>query len=279
MPATGDETPALPHREPPQPKQVQKRDWLTLDPGKAAPEDMPAPVPGTHALARWQKGKVRFHGWSGRLSDRLKASAILNGGNRMAGLRKGLVDSRERAQAILDDLQEQPLPRRPGFALGVVALAVLLLGAGAFFFLRPHETTQASTDGPAQTGAIASNQIATIQPPAVPSSGGRTLRGVPDVIDTATLSLEGEVVRLFGVEWAPGAGKPDDLTQYLQGREVTCEPTGRNETYRCKVGDQDLSRVILYNGGGQPNSEATPELKAAAEKAREAKLGVWSKQP
>jgi endonuclease YncB( thermonuclease family) len=102
---------------------------------------------------------------------------------------------------------------------------------------------------------------------------------VPDVIDTATLSLNGEVVRLFGVEWAPGAGKPEDLTQYLNGREVACDPAGSNDVYRCQVGGQDLSRVVLFNGGGRPTSDATPELKAAADKAREAKLGVWSKAP
>jgi endonuclease YncB( thermonuclease family) len=96
------------------------------------------------------------------------------------------------------------------------------------------------------------------------------------VIDTATLSLQGEVVRLFGVEWAPGGGKPEDLTRYLQGREVACEPMGGNDTYRCLIGGQDLSRVVLFNGGGRPTPEATPDLKAAADKAREAKLGVWS---
>jgi endonuclease YncB( thermonuclease family) len=115
--------------------------------------------------------------------------------------------------------------------------------------------------------------------PAAPASGGRTLRGVPDVIDTATLSLEGEVVRLFGVEWAPGGGKPEDLTRYLQGRETVCEPAGGNDTYRCMVGGQDLSRVVLFNGGGKPTAEATPELKAAADKARETKIGVWNQQP
>ena len=101
---------------------------------------------------------------------------------------------------------------------------------------------------------------------------------MPDVIDTATLSLNGEVVRLFGVEWAPGAGKPEDLTQYLNGREVACDQVGSNDVYRCQVGGQDLSRVVLFNGGGRPTDDATPELKAAADKAREAKLGVWSKQ-
>jgi len=107
------------------------------------------------------------------------------------------------------------------------------------------------------------------------TASSAALRGVPDVIDTATLSLNGEVVRLFGVEWAPGAGKPEDLTQYLNGREVACEPAGSNDVYRCQVGGQDLSRVVLFNGGGRPTGDATPELKAAADKARAAKLGVW----
>jgi endonuclease YncB( thermonuclease family) len=101
---------------------------------------------------------------------------------------------------------------------------------------------------------------------------------VPDVIDTATLSLQGEVVRLFGVEWAPGAGKPDDLTQYLSGREVVCEPAGQSDAYRCQVaGGADLSKVVLFNGGGKATADASPDLKDAADKARDAQLGVWSK--
>ena len=271
-----DETIAAPdHRPREQVQRAPKRDWLKLD--SRAPEDKPAPPRDRRGLARWRRGKIRFHGWSRRMSQ------ALNGSGTMAGVRKGVVgslaDSRERAQAFFDNLQERPVSRRPGFALGLVAAVLLLLAAGAFFLLRPENTTQASTDGPSETGALASGQVASAQAPATRSSGGRTLRGVPDVIDTATLSLDGEVVRLFGVEWAPGAGKPEDLTNYLQGREVTCEPAGGNDTYRCRVGEQDLSRVILYNGGGQPTTEATPDLKAAADRAREAKIGVWSKQP
>jgi endonuclease YncB( thermonuclease family) len=34
---------------------------------------------------------------------------------------------------------------------------------------------------------------------------------------------------------------------------------------------------VLFNGGGRATEDATPELKAAADKAREAKIGVWSK--
>ena len=58
---------------------------------------------------------------------------------------------------------------------------------------------------------------------------------------------------------------------------MACEPAGSNDVYRCQVGGQDLSRVVLFNGGGRPTGDATPELKAAADKAREAKIGVWGK--
>ncbi|WP_445502072.1 thermonuclease family protein [Microvirga sp. G4-2] len=278
-----DELAEQAHHEVAQPKQELKRDWLTLGSNEPARESQPAPSSDTHALNRWRKGKARFHAWSKRMSERLKASPVLTSSGTMANVRKGLAhsiaDSRERAEAFFDNLQDKPVSRRPGFALGAVAAVLLLLGLGAFLLLRPDDITQASTDGPSETGSVAASQVANAPAAAPRSSGGQTLRGVPDVIDTATLSLNGEVVRLFGVEWAPGAGKPEDLTAYLQGREVTCEPVGGNDTYRCHVGGQDLSRVILYNGGGQPTAEATPELKAAANKAREAKIGVWNKQP
>ncbi len=261
-------------------KDDSSRDWLELASARPGPESEPAPTLGSHALSHWRKGKVRFHSWTQGMSGKLRMPQTLKDADTMAGVRNSIADSKERAQAFFDNLQEKPVSRRPGFALSIVAALLLLLGAGAFFTLRHDDSiTQANVEDPAQTGAIASGEAANASAPASRSSGGRILRGVPDVIDTATLSLNGEVVRLFGVEWAPGAGKPEDLTNYLQGREITCEPTGGNEVYRCRVGEQDLSRVILFNGGGQPTAEATPELKAAADQAREAKLGVWNKQP
>ncbi|SCY53466.1 thermonuclease family protein [Microvirga guangxiensis] len=273
-PAVAETSPA-----PAQAKQGPKRDWLSLDSSNPESDRKSEPSLGTHALAHWRKGKVRFHSWTQGISGTLRMPQALKHTDAMAGVRNTIADSKERAQAFFDNIQEKPVSRRPGFALGIVAAFLLLLGAGAFLFLGSDDTTQASIDGPSETGALASGDVANAQAPAVRTTRGQTLRGVPDVIDTATLSLNGEVVRLFGVEWAPGAGKPEDLTAYLQGREVSCEPTGGTETYRCRVGEQDLSRVILFNGGGQPTAEATPELKAAANHAREAKLGVWNKQP
>lgn len=163
-------------------------------------------------------------------------------------------------------------------SLAFAAAAALLLGIGVFIF--KSEDRAVPQPGATAPGPVASSPIREPEPSSTGSTtASASLRGVPDVIDTATLSLNGEVVRLFGVEWAPGAGKPEDLAQYLNGREVACEPVGGNDVYRCRVGEQDLSRVVLFNGGGKPADDATPELKAAADKAREARIGVWSNRP
>ena len=104
------------------------------------------------------------------------------------------------------------------------------------------------------------------------------LRGVPEVIDTATLSIGGKVAPLFGVQWARGAGEPADLAGYLRGREVTCVPAeGSAKAFRCEVEGQDLSKVVLFNGGGKATSDATPDLLAAEAHARSAKAGLWAK--
>jgi predicted nucleic acid-binding Zn-ribbon protein len=105
--------------------------------------------------------------------------------------------------------------------------------------------------------------------------GQGLLRGVPKVLDTSTLSLQGRVVRLFGVETAGDRGSATELTHYLGGREVVCETAELTDTYRCQVDGKDLSLIVLFNGGGRVTSDATSELKAAADRARSAGVGVW----
>ena len=275
--ATLERQPApLPHHEP------APRDWLNIE--TAGAREHSEPTHRKPVLHHWRKRGIRLHAWSRSIRRALREKVPGDSAIRLEAVRQSLVQSGERAGAFLEDFRDRPIYRRPGFALGAVALAAFL-GFGAFMLMRGDDTSQASIEEPAATGAVTPNRSVSAAASAAANaqasrpSGTRALRGVPDVIDTATLSLDGEVVRLFGVEWAPGAGKPEDLTTYLQGREVSCEPAGSNDTYRCKVGEQDLSRVILYNGGGQPTAEATPELKAAADKAREAKIGVWNSQP
>ena len=261
-------------REPPQ------RDWLKLTGDAAKPTSETPPLPSEPApLQNPPLGKPRIHEWSRNPIRSLRASLAPKANSRAEPGQQPAPVAAEHEQVVFGGMRTRSWTR-PSVALGAVAL-LALLGVGAFLFQgEDAPAPQASAAQP----AVASNETATPLQDPEPSTTGSTassasLRGVPDVIDTATLSLKGEVVRLFGVEWAPGGGKPEDLTSYLNGREVACEPAGSNDVYRCQVGNQDLSRVVLFNGGGRPTSDATPELKAAADKAREAKIGVWSGQP
>jgi endonuclease YncB( thermonuclease family) len=74
----------------------------------------------------------------------------------------------------------------------------------------------------------------------------------------------------------PVAGLARDFRRYLGRREVACEPAGTGYEYRCRVDDQDLSRVVLFNGGGRATANATPELRALDQQARSTRVGIWS---
>ncbi len=252
-----------------------KRDWLNLDAGGPQPEaELPRPPEKPAAVRDEQGARLPRAEWPRKTLETIKASVTpdYGSGDQAEDRVTPVLDEHERN--VFGDMRRRSWAR-PALALGAVAV-LALLGVGAFLFqgddAQPPQASAAAPAAPAAPGPIREPE------PVVTGSTGSaaTLRGVPEVIDTATLSLNGEVVRLFGVEWAPGAGKPEDLTQYLNGREVACDPAGSNDVYRCQVGGQDLSRVVLFNGGGRPTDEATPELKAAAEKAREAKIGVWA---
>jgi endonuclease YncB( thermonuclease family) len=78
------------------------------------------------------------------------------------------------------------------------------------------------------------------------------------------------------VEWVRG-GQPEELTRYLAGRPVTCQPVAGSAAYLCAVEGRDLSEVVLFNGGGRASSEATPDLVAAEDRARTERLGVWAR--
>jgi endonuclease YncB( thermonuclease family) len=263
-------------REPPQ------RDWLKLEGDATKPESEAPPLPPAEPapLQNPRTGKLRIHEWSRNTFSSLKNPFAAKPGSRAKPGKQPAPVAAEHEQAVFGGMRTHSWAR-PSVALGAVAL-LALLGVGAFLF-QGEELAAPAPQASAAAPAMASNETAsTLQDPE-PSTTGSTassasLRGVPDVIDTATLSLKGEVVRLFGVEWAPGGGKPEDLTRYLNGREVACEAAGSNDVYRCQVGNQDLSRVVLFNGGGRPTNDATPDLQAAADKAREAKIGVWGKQ-
>lgn len=270
-----------PAAEPSSPAEPPKRDWLALERGGPPPDTSAAsPHPVERALGGLRKGPERIRSWTRgalqKFTNAVPEGSVTEGPAPRADAPPA---SSEIVPPLVEDARTGSVPRGAGLAVAGLVLAALLgIGGYALFGRNDAPPQQASVGDPATTGAVAAPQNMGAPPATPASTSNQTLRGVPDVVDTATLSLKGEVVRLFGVEWAPGGGKPDDLTRYLAGREVECQAAGATDTYRCHVGGQDLSRVVLFNGGGRPTAEATPDLKAAADKAREAKVGVWSQQ-
>jgi membrane peptidoglycan carboxypeptidase len=130
------------------------------------------------------------------------------------------------------------------------------------------------------TRALAARAQAARAQPVTTGSGGvadgkpAAVRGVATVVDSATLTVQGRTLRLYGVEGAGGQAK-SDFRQYLGRREVICRPAGSGALHRCEVDGHDLSQVVLFNGGGRATADATPELRAAEQYARTGRLGLW----
>lgn len=114
------------------------------------------------------------------------------------------------------------------------------------------------------------------QPDEPVASDPTELKGVPEVVDTATLRIGGKIVKLFGVEWTRG-GQSEELKKYLAGRQITCKPAPASSAHTCLVNRRDLSEVVLFNGGGRASPEATPDLIAAEDRARTERLGIWKR--
>jgi penicillin-binding protein 1A len=100
-------------------------------------------------------------------------------------------------------------------------------------------------------------------------------RGAAEVLDTATLWVRGRKIQLEGILGDDDRRVVRPLARFLRRQEVICAPSGGLERYRCSVDGQDLSEVILSNGGARATPDAPAELLAAEEEARSARLGIW----
>lgn len=196
------------------------------------------------------------------------------------------------------DLERSPKVRPSHLVYGGLA-ATLLLGAVLTVGSDQEESTAARS-----VGRIPEDRAAPLPPPkperaaarnapiADPETTGsipggeekvvfpkehEVLKGVPDVVDTATLKIDGRTIKLFGVEPAKGS-RGADLSRYLKRRAVDCDPTATADVYRCTVDNYDLSEVVLYNGGARASADASPDLKAAEAHAREEGFGIWKKR-
>jgi penicillin-binding protein 1A len=107
------------------------------------------------------------------------------------------------------------------------------------------------------------------------AASAAVLRGLPVVQNTGMLEIQGRTVRLFGVEGVRGRAMRE-FRRYLGNREVICEPAGSDNDYRCRADDQDLSRVVLFNGGGRASANAPADLRALEQQARSSRIGIWA---
>ncbi|MGH1587423.1 thermonuclease family protein [Methylobacterium phyllosphaerae] len=244
-------------------------------PAAAAGDDIDGSMREVDPAAAWTTGSGRF---GETLQDGLKR------------LRDRLSPGGE----VLDDGARR---QRLWLAGASAAALVAVVAAGLVLVDRaPNSGPPASTD-PTPSRTTAPNRAAQATPPAAspaapdtvtppPETTGEaeadtppppnSVRGTVQVIDTATLKVGGKVVHLFGVEWVRG-GQADELTRYIGGRTVTCQPAPGSETMNCLVDGRDLSEVVLFNGGGRASPEASPELVAAEDHARSERLGVWKR--
>ena len=143
----------------------------------------------------------------------------------------------------------------------------------------PATTQQIQAEpAPAPTVAQAASllQPGTVVPPPTPAMPAGPLRGVPTIVDTATLVVQGETVHLSGVAGEKG-DHVNNLARFIRGRDLMCVPVAANEAgeYRCFVGRQDLAEAIVLGGAGRTTTDADPMLRAAEERARSRRRGVW----
>jgi endonuclease YncB( thermonuclease family) len=125
---------------------------------------------------------------------------------------------------------------------------------------------------PVITGSVSPSPASPAQ--AAASKIDMTLKGVPEVLDTATMRLDRRIIRLAGIEWAKG-GQSEDLNRYLRGREVQCTLVQPPDWHRCTIEGRDLSEVVLYNGGARATADAPPDYLAAESRAKSERIGVW----
>src|SRR5215207_2114249 len=259
------------------------RDWLILrstEPPPAAPS-VPSVQPDDRSNGAQGKRRFDLKDVAARL--RLAPDVFAS---KLRSIRTMLLESRA---SSLVPLVASGLPSSRSRAVyGALAgiLALALVGYFMLGFAAQTPSSRSTAGGGSATasrtqpeaivtGTVPSRPQSSAPASAVLGSSG-PISGVPEVIYTSTLRIDGKIVRLFGVEWARG-GQPEDLSRYLRNREVACRPAPAADTYRCQVDGRDLSEVVLYNGGARTTPNATSDLVAAENHARTERLGIWRK--
>jgi endonuclease YncB( thermonuclease family) len=99
--------------------------------------------------------------------------------------------------------------------------------------------------------------------------------GPAQVVDTGTLSINGEQVVLAGIIGKSGtyAAQLQSLID-SQGPAVSC--TLQRQGYLCLLPSKlDIARAALFNGAGEPSADASDDYRQQAQAARAAHRGIW----
>lgn len=110
--------------------------------------------------------------------------------------------------------------------------------------------------------------------PVAEAGDAAALQGRAEVLDTGTMRVEGERVRLLGVDGIAGEAA-QAMADYIGGRDVQCRPSAGGR-HRCEVDGWDLSEVVLFNGGGRAAADAPAGYVRAERKARAERKGIWA---
>ena len=127
---------------------------------------------------------------------------------------------------------------------------------------------------PAPSAARAEPTPASAVAPA-PTPAVGEVRGVPDVVDTGTLTIRGRRVHLLGIVGEGGA-LARQLARYLRRREVIC--SGDPSSARCRLDGDDLAALIVTAGGARASEDAPPDLIEAEDQARAERAGLWQRE-
>ncbi|KQO92204.1 penicillin-binding protein [Methylobacterium sp. Leaf90] len=112
-------------------------------------------------------------------------------------------------------------------------------------------------------------------PTPAPTPATGEVRGVPEVVDTGTLTIRGRKVRLLGVVGEGGA-LARQLARYLRRREIIC--SGDPASARCRLDGDDLASLIVTAGGARAAEDAPSDLIEAEDQARAERAGLWQRE-
>jgi endonuclease YncB( thermonuclease family) len=154
----------------------------------------------------------------------------------------------------------------------------------------PGPTSQPSP--PAATPQTPPRTVTVIRPGGS-STGGTGVTGRALVIDGDTISLNGQRVRLWGIDapeatqtcrrqgapWPCGRDAAQTLAAWLNGRSVQCQERTRDEHRRsvalCRADGIDVSGWLVDNGWALAYRHYGDDYVAREQRARAAGLGIW----